>query len=216
MTITYFGHSCFKLQNHNVTLVADPFDKSVGLKIPNLTADIITVSHEHHDHNNISPVKCEEGSPFIINMPGEYEVKGIFIYGIPSYHDNKNGEERGVNTIYRIEMDGVNICHLGDLGHILTNTEIEKIGNADVLMIPVGGNYTIGAKEASVIINQMEPRIVIPMHYKMNKTSNGLDLDPIGPFLKEMGVSNPEITSKLKISKKDLPEGAMQIIVMGI
>ncbi|MFC1612867.1 MBL fold metallo-hydrolase [Patescibacteria group bacterium] len=215
MQIFYLGHSCFKLQNNNVTLITDPFDKTVGLKVPNIIADIATVSHEHKDHNNTSAVKCNEVNPFVINMPGEYEVKGVFVYGIPCYHDDKNGEERGLNTIYRIEMDGVNICHLGDLGHLLTDAELSKIGNIDVLMIPVGGKFTIGAKEASAIINQMEPRIVIPMHYKMNKTSSSLGLDSIEPFLKEMGISNPEITTKLKISKKDLPQGAMEIVVMG-
>jgi len=215
MYITYLGHSCFKLENKEkqVSLITDPYNKDYGLRVPKMASDIVTVSHKHKDHSNISAVAGIDGKPFIINMPGEYEIKGIFVYGIPSFHDNEKGAKRGDNIIYRIEIDGVSIVHLGDLGHILPNNAVEALEGVDIVLIPVGGNYTIGAKEASQVISQIEPRIVIPMHYKTKELT--LDISPVDDFLKEMGASNPERMNKLKITKKDLPQDRLQVVVMG-
>ncbi|MFH0854256.1 MAG: MBL fold metallo-hydrolase [bacterium] len=215
MIINYLGHSCFKLEGKETpaVLIMDPFDKSIGLKVPKMNADIITVSHSHNDHNNISDIKGITNNPFIVNIPGEYEIKGVLIYGIPSFHDKKMGAERGENTIFRIELDGISIAHLGDIGHIPNNAVLEKLEGIDILLIPVGGIYTINAKEANEIISRIEPRIAIPMHYKVKGID--LDIDTVDPFLKEMGVSKTEIENKLKISKKDLPQGTMQVVVMG-
>lgn len=214
MIITWQGHSCFKIQDKigpdGVTLVTDPYDKEVGLKVPNFEADIITVSHDHHDHNNIAALR---GTPFIIDCAGEYDRKGILIEGIDSYHDEKKGEERGNNIIYRIEVDDISVAHLGDLGTVLDNTQLEKLVGTDVLLIPVGGKYTLDAKKAVEVISQIEPRIVIPMHYKTEGLK--MDLDPIDKFIKELGLT-PSYEEKLKISKKDLPAEDMELVILSI
>ena len=214
MIITWQGHSCFKIQDKigpdGVTLVTDPYDKEVGLKVPNFEADLITVSHDHHDHNNIAALR---GTPFIIDCAGEYDRKGILIEGIDSYHDEKKGEERGNNIIYRIEVDDISVAHLGDLGTVLDNTQLEKLVGTDVLLIPVGGKYTLDAKKAVEVISQIEPRIVIPMHYKTEGLK--MDLDPIDKFIKELGLT-PSYEEKLKISKKDLPAEDMELVILSI
>ena len=212
MIITWIGHSCFKIQDKvgpdGVTVVTDPFDKSIGLKPPSFEADIVTVSHDHYDHNN---VKALRGQPYVIDTAGEYDVKGVVVYGIQSYHDEKQGQERGNNIIYRIEMDGIAVSHLGDLGHVLDNKQLEALAGTDILLIPVGGKYTLDAKKAVEVVSQIEPRIVIPMHYKIP----GLKLDIAGAdeFIKELGLK-PEELDKLKISKRDLPAEEMEVIVL--
>lgn len=212
MIITWQGHSCFKLQDKvgtdGITLVTDPYGKECGLKMPSFEADIITVSHDHADHNNVSALR---GTPFIIDCPGEYDIKDVLIEGIDSFHDEKNGDERGHNTIYRIEIDDISITHLGDLGSALTDAQIEKLAGTDILLIPVGGKYTLDAKKAVEVISQIEPRIIIPMHYK----TEGLayDLDPLDKFVKEIGLT-PTYEEKLKISKKDLPQEEMELVVL--
>lgn len=215
MTISWYGHSCFKISNQggHLTLIIDPFDKSIGLTPPRGTADIVLVSHNHHDHNNI---KALAGKPFIVDGPGEYEVKGVSINGIASYHDNKKGEERGVNTIYLIEMDKIKICHLGDFGQEkLSDSQLEAIGNVDVLVIPVGGKYTIDALEAAKIAKQIEPHLIIPMHYKISGLS--IDgLDSADGFLKEMGVEKKVIVDKLTLKGKDLSTKEMEVVLFKI
>jgi L-ascorbate metabolism protein UlaG (beta-lactamase superfamily) len=214
MIITWQGHSCFKIQDKTgtdgVTVVTDPFDKAVGLKVPNFEADIVTVSHQHHDHNNVDALR---GTPFVIDCAGEYDFKGVLIEGIDSYHDEKDGAERGNNTIYRIEIDDISVAHLGDLGHVLDNTQIEKLAGTDVLLIPVGGKYTIDAKKAMEVISQIEPRIVIPMHYKTKDSQ--VDVEGVEKFVKEMGLT-PTYEEKLKISKKDLPQEEMELVILSI
>ncbi|MEK7160720.1 MAG: MBL fold metallo-hydrolase [Patescibacteria group bacterium] len=212
MVITWYGQSCFKIQSGEISLFTDPFSKDIGLTPPRGQTDIITVSHDHFDHNNIESLN---GQPLIINGPGEYESKGIEINGILAFHDDKEGKERGINTIYVIEMEGIKICHLGDLGQSkLTAEQIEKIDGIDILMIPVGGTYTIDGEGAVEIINQIEPRLVIPMHYKIPGLT--LKFDPVDDFLKEMGVAKKETIDKLTLKKKDLPEEETQVIVMKI
>ncbi len=215
MHITWLGHSCFKIQDKTgsdaVTIVTDPFDKDTGFKVPNFEADIITVSHNHHDHNNADALR---GKPFVIKSAGEYDVKGISIEGIDSHHDEKEGAERGRNVIYWMEMEGIAIVHLGDLGHVLTDKQLEKIGKCDILMIPVGGKYTIDAKKAVEVINQIEPRIVIPMHYK-TAGSKITDIDGVEKFVKELGIK-PTEEEKLKITKKDLPQEDMELVILKI
>lgn len=219
MYISYLGHSCFKLEGKETpaVLITDPFGNNYGFKVPGMEADIVTVSHSHKDHSNTSAVKGSGKNkyPFIVNLPGEYDIKGVLIYGIPSFHDKEEGKTRGENIIFRIDIDEISFAHLGDLGHPLSSFALEKLEGVDVLLVPVGGKYTINAKEASGIISQIEPRIVIPMHYKVDGAKELDDLETADKFLKEMGVSNTEITNKLKISKKDLPQGTMQVVIMG-
>lgn len=211
MYITWLGHSCFKIQDKNgsdaVTLITDPFDNSYGLRVPKIEADIVTISHEHKDHNNRDAIK---GKPFIIDTAGEYEIKNVSIEGVEAYHDEKKGNERGKSIAYRIEMDDVVIVHLGDLCHELNPHQMERLAGADILMIPVGGGYTLDAKKAVSVVNQIEPRMIIPMHYKLPGLK--IDLDPVEKFIKELGIK-PHEEEKLKISKKDLPQEDMELII---
>jgi len=214
MIITWQGHSCFKIQDKigpdGLTVVTDPFDKEVGLKVPNFEADIVTISHDHHDHNNAGALR---GQPFVIKSAGEYDVKGVMVEGIASYHDDKEGKERGGNIIYRIEMDDISIVHLGDLGQVLDNAQLEKLAGTDILLIPVGGKYTLDAKKAVEVISQIEPRLVIPMHYKTKDSK--IDVEGVDKFVKELGVA-PTYEEKLKISKKELPSEDMELVILSI
>jgi L-ascorbate metabolism protein UlaG (beta-lactamase superfamily) len=214
MQITWNGHSSFKIitktPSGEVTLITDPFSKEIGFKFPKSSADIVTVSHDHYDHNNASEIS---GEPFVITRPGEYEVKGIFVYGFNTFHDEKNGAERGKNTIYTMQLidEGISLAHLGDLGHVLSNKDLENLEKIDILFVPVGGTYSLNAKQAVEVINQIEPRIVIPMHYKTPDLK--IDLASVDAFCKELGACT-EKTSKFKIAKKDLPQEDMKIVVM--
>jgi L-ascorbate metabolism protein UlaG (beta-lactamase superfamily) len=213
--IYWAGQSCFEIsvsnsKDHEANIVIDPFDEETGLKLPNMTADILLVTHNHHDHNNVKGVK---GSPFVINGPGEYEVKGVFVQGITSFHDDVSGKEKGKNTIYVLEAEEMRFCHLGDLGQKqLTDEQVDKIGAVDVLMVPVGGEYTIDSPSAQKIIGQIEPRIVIPMHFAISKSS---ELDGVDKFLKTMGKPSVAPQDKLVVKGSTMPkEGAMEIVVL--
>ncbi len=238
--IYWAGQSCFQIEvsnsrDHSADIVIDPFDESIGLKFPNLSADILLVTHDHYDHNNVkgvkgsSPTNFDGGKrkqnltageklvgdkPFIIQGPGEYEVKEIFIKGIPSFHDDKEGKEKGQNTIYVIEAEDMRFCHLGDLGQKqLTDEQLEKIDMVDVLMIPVGDEYTIDSSGAQKIISQIEPKIIIPMHYALPKLK--MKLDDVSKFLKTMGKPSIAPQDKIIIKESTLPkEGAMEIVVL--
>jgi len=214
MKIAWYGQSCFRLiiktnGSDKITLFIDPFSKELGLTPPRASADIVVVSHNHPDHNNIATLG---GSPFVIDGPGEYDIKKVYIKGIYSFHDDKKGEERGINTISIIEAEDLKICHLGDLGQKeLSDNQLEKIGEVDVLMIPVGGTGTINGSEAVKIINQIEPSVVIPMHYKI--PGNSAKLDGVDKFLQEIGAENQTV-DELALSKKDLTEEEMKVVVL--
>jgi len=215
MNIVWCGHSLFKIttnpqKNSPIKIVIDPYNKSAGLRVPKLEADILLITHQHDDHNNI---KAVSGNPFLIEGPGEYDVKNIFIEGIPSFHDDNQGKERGENTIYVIESENLRICHLGDLGQKeLTEQQLEKIGDVDILMIPVGGTYTISAQEAGKIMSQLEPHITIPMHYGLPNLK--IKLDPINNFLKAFGLKSLPSMKKLSIKKKDVATDEAKIIIL--
>jgi len=210
MDITYLGHASFKIKGKAATVVTDPYDPKIGLKFPKVEADIVAVTHGHFDHSAFSQVG---GQPFVVSGPGEYEIKGVEIVGVDSFHDNKKGEERGRNTIYNFKIDKLNIAHLGDLGQeSLTDSQIGEIGNVDILMIPVGGYYTIDASVASKIVSQLEPKIIIPMHYRDND-STIKELAGVENFLKEMGKEGITPIAKLSITSDKLPEET-QIVVM--
>lgn len=212
MEVSYLGHSSFKIRGKNATLVTDPYSSEMlGLKFPKVEADMVTISHAHEDHNKKEEV---EGSPFVIFAPGEYEVKGVSVFGIASFHDSSAGAERGPNTIYLIEMDGLRICHLGDLGHKLSDSQLEELDGVDILLLPVGGTYTLGPKEASEVISQLEPKIVIPMHYRPPKADQAVleKLAELSEFTKQMG-EKVQVLPKLQVIQDQLPE-EMQIIVL--
>jgi len=215
MQIIWHGQSFFQIlvskgKESIVKIAVDPYDEQIGLKPPVLEADILLITHNHYDHNNVKTIK---GAPFLISGPGEYEIKDVFIQGIPSFHDNTQGNEKGENTIYTLEAEGIKICHLGDLGQKeLTDEQLEKIGEVDILLIPVGGVYTISAKEATKVISQIEPKILIPMHYQIPKLK--IKLDALDKFLNMMGVKTPEVSKKLSLSQRNLPTEGMKIIIL--
>lgn len=219
MHIIWHGQSCFQIivsraKGEQISIAIDPFDPSIGLRVPSLTADILLITHEHSDHNNRGAVK---GDPFLIAGPGEYEIKEVFIQGIPAFHDSSQGKERGRVTIYTIEAEGMRLCHLSDLGQKeLTPEQLQKIGDVDILMVPVGGRFTISAKEAQRVISQVDPRVVIPMHYQIPKLklSSGAKLDGADKFLKLMGQKQVPAQPKLLIKRKDLPQEGRKIIVL--
>lgn len=214
MYITWLGQACFKLQDKigpdGVLVVTDPYSDEIGLKMPHFEADIVTVSHGHFDHNNTGAIR---GNPLIINTAGEYEIKGIFIEGVEAWHDEKSGGERGGDIIYRLEMEDISITHLGDLGHVLDSKQLEKLEGTDILLVPVGGQYTINAAKAVEVISQIEPRIVIPMHYKVPGLK--VDIDGVDKFIKELGLE-PRREEKLKITRKDLPQEELELVILGL
>jgi L-ascorbate metabolism protein UlaG (beta-lactamase superfamily) len=212
MEITYVGHSCFKIKGKDLSLVIDPYDPKIGYKLPKLECDVLLVTHKHSDHDNVAGVN---GYRLLIDGAGEYEVNGVFIYGIPVYHDDKEGKDRGEMIAYLIEIDGVNILHLGDLGHELSKETLEKIGQVDVLMIPVGGTYTIDAATAVNVISEIEPSYVLPMHYKTPDLKGVEGLVDLKVFLDEMGVeNNVKHDDKLKVSSRtDVPEETEVVIL---
>lgn len=207
MEITYLGHSCFKITGKKGSILVDPFDPSkVGLKLGKQDADVVLVSHDHFDHNFTEIVK---GEYLLLDSPGEYEIKETEFVGVEAYHDDKNGAERGKITMFAMEIDGVKVAHLGDLGTELTSSQLEKLDGVDVLMVPVGGKATIDGETAIKVINQIEPKIVIPMHYKAGSMT---DLATVEEFFKDMAVT-PEPQDKLKITQKDLPE-ELQVVFL--
>ncbi|MCP6718294.1 MAG: MBL fold metallo-hydrolase [Patescibacteria group bacterium] len=215
MNIVWQGHAFFQIttnpqKNSLIKIAIDPYEKNLGLRLPKTEADVLLVTHQHYDHNNI---KAVSGNPFLIEGPGEYDVKNIFVHGIPSFHDEKQGKERGENTIYVIESENLKICHMGDFGQKeLTDEQLEKIGEVDILMIPVGGTYTISAQEALKIVSQIEPRITIPMHYSLPNLK--IKLDPVSKFLKAFGLKSLKPIKKLSIKKRDLAQDEAKIIIM--
>lgn len=207
MEIQYFGQSCFRIKGKKVALVTDPFTPShIGFKLPKITAEIVTVSHDHLDHNNFSQIMSTPAGKetFVVQGPGEYEISGVSIFGLPSFHDNSQGSKLGENTIYIINIDDIRVVHLGDLGHKLDNSQLEVINGAEILFIPVGGTYTLGAKEAVEVVSQIEPSVVIPMHYKLPGIK--FNLAPLQDFLSEIEKEDVKPISKLLISKDKIPE----------
>ncbi|MFH0941564.1 MAG: MBL fold metallo-hydrolase [Chloroflexota bacterium] len=200
MEITWLGRSCFRLKGSEATVLTDPYGPDYGYNLGKPTANIVTVSHQHADHNYVQAVSGAR----VISGPGEYEFGNILIIGVATYHDDAGGEKRGKNTVYLIEMDEVTICHLGDLGHLLTSEQAGGLGNIDVLLIPVGGVYTIDAPQAAKVVRQLEPKFVIPMHYKTPVEKAALE--PVDRFLKELGVGQLEPSPKLSVTKSNLPE----------
>lgn len=163
--VRWFGHSCFKITAASGTsIVTDPFEEAdVGYPTPRVKADIVMVSHDHYDHNKVDVLV---GRPEVVRGPDNHTVLGMYFYGIRSYHDDDKGSKRGSNVVFTFNVDGLQICHMGDLGHSLSDEQMMDIGAVDILMIPVGGYFTIDAQQASEIVSQLNPLITIPMHYK--------------------------------------------------
>lgn len=185
MDIRWYGHSCFKITNNRGEAVLfDPCDPDTGYNLSGIKADIVLCSHQHHDHNYVSAVT---GSPIVVTEPGEYQINGVSIRGRRFYHDNKKGALRGANTVFSVWMEGMHVLHLGDLGHIPSESEFKEIGSVDILFLPVGGVYTINAPEAAEVAGRIHPRVIIPMHYQTPQLR--FRLDDLAPFLRYMGRS---------------------------
>ena len=203
MLITYYGHSLFQLETaEGHVIVMDPYDASVGYPMGRLQGDVVTVSHEHHDHNNLSLVG---GEPAVLRGEGKFEpLPGLRVTGYASFHDDQQGTKRGLNTIFAVEADGLRVLHLGDLGHLLPPEECGRIGRADVLLVPVGGFYTIDAAQAEKLRNDLGARITIPMHYKAEETAR-LPIAPVDDFLQLAGAT-PSPMPLLRVTKEDLSQ----------
>jgi L-ascorbate metabolism protein UlaG (beta-lactamase superfamily) len=200
MEITWLGHSCFKIRGKQTTIITDPYSPDLGYSLGKLNASIVTVSHQHPEHSFTAGVG---GDPRAITGPGEYEISNVLVIGVATFHDEDRGKIRGANTAYLIEIDEISVCHLGDLGHVLTDEQVEELGNVDVLLVPVGGVSTIDSQVAAEIVRQLEPKAVVPMHYKTPALSR--KLEPVEAFLKEMGADNITPQAKLSLTKSSLP-----------
>ncbi len=215
--IVWLGHQCFRIKGKDVTILTDPFDKSLGYELPRaVKADAITVSNADDPHLNNTAVVKVEPAPYIMERPGEYEVSGAFFVAIGSYRDKQQGKKRGKNNIYVMTVDDLTICHLGDLGHELTEAQNEAIGDVDILLVPVGGNGGMDATAATTIITQVEPRIVVPMRYRTDDSHpnpEALKLDDLERFSKEMGLKDSPPQEKLIIKKADLPENTQVVLL---
>jgi L-ascorbate metabolism protein UlaG (beta-lactamase superfamily) len=211
MKIQYLGHSCFKLtESTGTSVVTDPFG-NVGYEMPEVEADAITVSHNHYDHNNIGAVK---GHPTILRKEGYFDLGGVEITGIKSYHDTEGGSIRGENVIFKFRMDGLDICHLGDLGEECSAELLELILPVNILLIPVGGKYTIDSEKAKEFVDQLMPEIVIPMHYKTK--SLDIDIEKAQGFLDLFDGEDVDVSHKdvLEFTREDITEGTTKVILM--
>ncbi len=207
MEISWLGHSCFIIKGKGKTVITDPYSPNLGYYLGQPKADIVTVSHFHPGHSYTEGVT---NNPKQIKGPGEYEIGGTFITGIATFHDNENGEIKGNNTVYLIETDSMTLCHLGDLGHRLTPQLVEELGVIDILFLPVGEISTIPIDVAIETVGQLNPHIVIPMHYKTGALV--MNLQPVDKFLRKMGIREPEAKTKISLTPSALPTGP-QIVV---
>ena len=179
MKIKWLGHSCFLITNkRGINILTDPFDDTLGYKMTKEKINIITISHEHYDHNNTMGIK---GKPVVLKGTVNRDTHKMIFKGISSYHDSVYGKHRGNNTIFIIKTDEMVLCHLGDLGHVLENRQLEEINQVDILFIPVGGYYTLNHIQADQVIEQLKPKIVLPMHYKTDAIK--WPIDPLSFFL---------------------------------
>lgn len=217
MDITYLGHSAFKLKGKEATVVTDPYDKKmVGFAMPAVSADVVTVSHDHEDHSAVTQVggTARRQAPYKVTDPGEYEINDVGVFGWGSFHDETKGADRGKNTIYSILVDGVRVVHLGDLGEVMSDDVVDGLGTVDVLLVPVGGTWTIGPKEAAIVIEKLSPSIVIPMHYKTPAHKGDFtQLLEVTEFLKVMGVPDLQPTDRLKVTEDNLPEETQVVLL---
>lgn len=194
MIITWLGHSSFLIEDsHGRKVLTDPFDKSVGYKLFEGDVDLVTVSHHHFDHDYTEKIKYDN----LVDKSGFFNLSDIPVTGIPSYHDKVKGAKRGENVIFILDIDGYKVCHLGDLGYVLSQEEIENLGHIDVLLIPIGGNYTINGKEASQVAKAINSPIIIPMHYKTPLLS--FELEGLENFLTYMKNGEKVGSNKLVI-----------------
>jgi len=202
LQIRWHGHACWEITN-DTTLVTDPHDgKSIGIPAPSVAGDIVLVSHDHYDHNSVKSVE-KEGSK-IVTDGRKRNILNVEIFGVDSFHDEDQGAKRGNNIMYKFVIDGISFCHLGDLGHQLDEDSLEKIGEVDILFVPIGGTFTIDDKGAWNVINKIKPKIIVPMHYKIGGLS--LPIAGIDTFLYQAKYKVIPVGNEIDIEKEDLPE----------
>ena len=208
MKITWLGHAAFLVETGGVSIVTDPYDESVGYGPITQPVDIATVSHDHGDHNY---VKGLAGSPVTIKGPGVHEARGVTFRGIATYHDDSHGSQRGANTIFVMEIENLSLCHAGDLGHLLSADQVAEIGKVDILLLPVGGTYTTDARQATRVVEDLDPRLVIPMHFKTDVLD--FPITGVEPFLQGKQATRFEKSCSLEINADTLP-GQREIVVL--
>ena len=213
MDISWYGLSCFRIREGGITIVCDPYDKSIGGQLQKLRADIVTVSHDQPAHNGADRIT---GEPKVLRGPGEYEVRNVFVTGATSYHRRNDGQPQERNVIFFFDFGDISVGHLGDLGEVPSQSEIEELnlGEVDILMVPVGGGATLDPTRAVEVIGLFEPKLVLPMHYRQSELNLPwlAELEPVDSFLRELGLSAPEPQDMLRISKSSLPEEPQVIL----
>lgn len=207
MEITWYGRACFRLKGREATVMVDPCPPSTGFVAGKHDVDVLTLSHDHKDHAYTRSITAG----LTLTRPGEYEYHGILATGVRTFHDGSRGAERGGNLVFTFEVDGVHVCHLGDLGHLLTEEQLSEIGPVDVLLVPAGGNFTISHAEAAEVVAQIGPKIVIPMHYAVD----GGSPDLLGPekFIQEMGIGEPIRQPKAVVHATSLPDETQVVLL---
>jgi L-ascorbate metabolism protein UlaG (beta-lactamase superfamily) len=206
--IRWYGHNCFRIRSKEATVLTDPVGKNTGYSLPKQTADIVTISHDHPGHTNLAAVKPDYQ---VIDGPGEYELHDVFVTGIRTYHDGETGASLGYNTVYLIEIEGMVVCHLGDLGHPIRSDQTEAMAQCDILLVPAGGGPVISAEQAAETVSQLEPKVVIPMQFA---TSSGdKSREPLTAFINALGSGSPEPVDKLVIKRSELTD-AMRVVVL--
>lgn len=209
MKLKWFGHSCFLLTSNNgVKVLMDPFNEAIG-KLPSMDAGVVTVSHQHYDHNNVDVVK----KPYsLLDRPGAFKKDDVEVAGIATAHDNVGGAQKGKNVIFKVTMDGISICHCGDLGHVLTPGQLKEIGHVDVLLVPVGGFFTIDAKTAAEVSKQLKSLITIPMHFKVGAMK--LPIEGVEPFIKAMGSAKKLDSREIELKPGGLEKYGGAVVFM--
>lgn len=211
MKIEYLGHSCFKLtESTGVSIVCDPYSGEIGYSMPKVAVDAVTISHHHFDHDYLGNIV---NNPAVFEEEGSFSIKGVRISSIKSFHDEVQGKKRGENLIFKYVIDGITVCHLGDLGENFSERLVEKISSVDVLLIPVGGNYTIDAKTAKAYVDKIKPQIIIPMHYRTADCN--INIEKIDGFLNLFDTNIISKCMSLELSKGDLDGKETKIIVLG-
>jgi L-ascorbate metabolism protein UlaG (beta-lactamase superfamily) len=207
MEITWYGRACFRLKGREASVITDPCPPSTGFVAGKHEVDLMTISHGHPDHSYTRSITAG----LTLTRPGEYEHRNLLVTGVRTFHDGERGKQRGENVVFAVEIDGVHICHLGDLGHLLTEEELAELGPVDVLLVPAGGNFTISPAEAAEVVAQVSPKIVIPMHF----ATDGVSADLMGPerFLHELAVNEPIRQPKAVVHLSTLPEESQVVLL---
>lgn len=208
MDMTWLGHACFRIRGKEGIVLTDPPDPKSGHAIPKTEAHLVTISHAHPGHSSLRSVG---GEPVVLDAPGEYEVQEILVTGIATFHDEEKGAARGKNTVFTIRVDDLVICHLGDLGHALAASDLERLGEIDICLLPIGGAETnLSAAMAAEVVHQLEPKVVVPMGYDPDDKKKDRPYDRL---LHELGVKDLTPVPKLSVTRSSLP-GELQVVAL--